>query len=98
MRTETGTVIRLEDYRPSDYLIETTDLSFSLQPDATVVRAKLGIRRREGVLADAPLTLDGDELVLKEVDEVLQADQWISAALSHYCKNNLFINSREGGM
>ena len=67
MRTETGTVIRLEDYRPSDYLIETTDLSFSLQPDATVVRAKLGIRRREGVPADAPLTLDGDELVLKDL-------------------------------
>jgi aminopeptidase N len=64
MRTETGTVIRLEDYRPSDYLIETTDLDFILDPEATKVRARLGIRRREGVAADTPLKLDGDELTL----------------------------------
>jgi aminopeptidase N len=67
MRTETGTVIRLEDYRPSDYLIETTDLVFTLEPEATVVRAKLSVRRREGVAADAPLALDGDELSLAGV-------------------------------
>ena len=67
MRTETGTVIRLEDYRPSDYLIETTDLAFTLEPEATVVRAKLAIRRREGVAKDAPLVLDGDELALEEL-------------------------------
>jgi len=67
MRTETGTVIRLEDYRPSDYLIETTDLAFTLEPEATVVRARLTVRRREGVAADAPLVLDGDELALEEL-------------------------------
>ncbi len=67
MRTETGTVIRLEDYRPSDYLIDTTDLTFTLEPEGTVVRAKLGIRRREGVAADTPLSLDGDELTLAGV-------------------------------
>ncbi|MFZ2099796.1 MAG: aminopeptidase N [Oricola sp.] len=67
MRTETGTVIRLEDYRQSDYLIETTDLAFTLEPEATVVRAKLAIRRRAGVPADTPLKLDGDELVLAGV-------------------------------
>jgi len=67
MRTETGPVIRLEDYRPSDYLIETTDLVFTLEPEATVVRAKLSMRRREGVAADTPLTLDGDELALADV-------------------------------
>jgi aminopeptidase N len=64
MRTETGTVIRLEDYRPSDFLIETTDLVFTLEPEATVVRAKLAIRRREGVAADTALMLDGDELTV----------------------------------
>ncbi|MCI5073467.1 aminopeptidase N [Oricola sp.] len=65
MRTETGTVIRLEDYRPSDYQIETTELHFTLEPEATIVRATLAMRRREGVPADTPLTLDGDELALE---------------------------------
>ncbi|QKV18607.1 aminopeptidase N [Oricola thermophila] len=64
MRTETGTVIRLEDYRPSDYLIDTTDLAFTLEPEATTVRAKLSVRRRAGVAPDTPLVLDGDELTL----------------------------------
>ena len=37
MRTDTGQVFRLEDYRPSDYLIPRTSLTFRLDPDATVV-------------------------------------------------------------
>jgi aminopeptidase N len=65
MRTDTGRIFRLEDYRPSDYLIPSTDLSFGLSPDSTIVTAKLLIRRREGVAPGTPLNLDGDGLTLR---------------------------------
>ncbi|MBN9244159.1 MAG: aminopeptidase N [Mesorhizobium sp.] len=67
MRTDTGQVFRLEDYRASDYLIPATDLSFRLSPDATQVTAVLTVERREGVAASVPLVLDGDGLVLKKL-------------------------------
>lgn len=64
MRTDTGHVFRLEDYRPSDYLIRKTELDFQLEPEATIVKARLTIERREHVSVCAPLLLDGDELEL----------------------------------
>ncbi|RWD61046.1 aminopeptidase N [Mesorhizobium sp.] len=64
MRTDTGHVFKLEDYRPSDYLIPRTSLDFRLSPDATHVTALLTIERREGVAPTAPLVLDGDGLTL----------------------------------
>ncbi|RUX04919.1 aminopeptidase N, partial [Mesorhizobium sp. M2A.F.Ca.ET.037.01.1.1] len=64
MRTDTGHVFKLEDYRPSDYLIPRTGLDFRLSPDATHVTALLTIERREGVAPAAPLVLDGDGLTL----------------------------------
>ena len=39
MRKDTGQVFRIEDYRPSDYIIPATRLSFDLSPDATIVTA-----------------------------------------------------------
>ena len=49
MRTDTGQVFRLEDYRPSDYLIPRTDLTFRLSPDETTRRRReLTIERRAG--------------------------------------------------
>ena len=67
MRTDTGQVFRLEDYRPSDYRITHTDLLFRLDPHATLVTAKLTVERRDGVAANAPLVLDGDGLVLESL-------------------------------
>ena len=64
MRKDTGQVFKIEDYRPTDYLIPRTRLNFDLSPDATVVTAELEIERREGVLSGTPLVLDGDELTL----------------------------------
>ncbi|TPI41580.1 aminopeptidase N [Mesorhizobium sp. B3-1-9] len=64
MRTDTGHVFKLEDYRPCDYLIPRTSLDFRLSPDVTHVTALLTIERREGVAASAPLVLDGDGLTL----------------------------------
>jgi aminopeptidase N len=64
MAAETGTVYRIEDYRPSDYLIPQTHLTFRLSPEATRVVARLHVERREGTGLDAPLVLDGDGLKL----------------------------------
>ncbi|KAB0540032.1 aminopeptidase N [Pseudochrobactrum saccharolyticum] len=64
MRTDTGHVFRLEDYRPSDYLIRKTELDFQLDPEKTIITARLTIERRDGVSLTAPLILDGDELEL----------------------------------
>jgi aminopeptidase N len=64
MRTDTGQVFRLEDYRPSDYLIPQTNLTFRLSPHRTVVVAELTVERRAGVDKGAALVLDGDGLVL----------------------------------
>ena len=63
MRNEQGQPIRLADYRPPDYLIDTVDLDILLHPTATRVRAKLALRPNPKGRAGAPLVLDGDELV-----------------------------------
>ncbi len=62
MRTDTGEIIHLEDYRPTDFVLERVDLTFELDPTETKVEARLIFHRREGVAEDAPLVLDGDEL------------------------------------
>ena len=43
MRTDTGQVFKLEDYRPNDYLIPQTNLTFRLSPEATIVTATLTV-------------------------------------------------------
>ncbi len=56
---------RLSDYRPPDFLADTVDLGFDLDPADTVVTATLCLRRNpEAATADAPLRLDGEELEL----------------------------------
>ncbi len=64
MRTETGQTFRLEDYRPTPYAIPETELDFILDPEKTIVRARLTIERRADTPAGAPLVLDGDGLTL----------------------------------
>jgi len=64
MRAEDAPLIRLEDYRPSDWLIDTVDLDIALDPARTKVRALLQLRPNPAGRAGAPLTLDGDELTL----------------------------------
>jgi aminopeptidase N len=65
MRTDDAPLIRLEDYRPSDWLIDTVDLDVGLHPQKTRVRALLALRPNPEGQSGAPLKLDGDELVLK---------------------------------
>ncbi|MEK1886267.1 MAG: aminopeptidase N [Phyllobacterium sp.] len=67
MRTDTGKIFHLEDYKPTDFLIPETHLEFALDPECTIVKSRLVIERRVGVGADVPLVLDGDELKLVDI-------------------------------
>jgi aminopeptidase N len=67
MRAEDPHLIRLEDYRPSDWLIDTVDLDIALDARKTRVRAQLALRPNPAGRPGAPLVLDGDELVLAGV-------------------------------
>jgi aminopeptidase N len=62
--TEAHHVVRLEDYRSSEYLIPETKLTFVLHPAETRVVAELTIRRAGHAKKSAPLVLDGDGLTL----------------------------------
>ncbi len=64
MRTEQSVPIRLEDYRPPDWLVETVDLTVSLMATATRVRAALRLKPNPKAASPAPLVLDGDGLKL----------------------------------
>jgi aminopeptidase N len=67
MRTDSGTPVRLADYRAPDYLIDTVELDIRLDPHATRVRAQLSVRPNPKGLAGAPLALAGDGLTLVAV-------------------------------
>jgi aminopeptidase N len=64
MRTDTGRIVHLADYRPTDFVLERVDLTFELDPTETKVEARLIFHRREGADAAAPLVLDGDDLTM----------------------------------
>jgi aminopeptidase N len=57
--------VRLKDYRPPAFLVDTVELVFELEDGATRVKSKLGIRRNPaGADPKAALALDGEELEL----------------------------------
>jgi aminopeptidase N len=57
--------VRLADYRPPAFLIDTVELVFELGDTDTRVKSRLGIRRNpEAPDRAAPLQLDGEELEL----------------------------------
>jgi aminopeptidase N len=62
MRTDTPRPVRLQDYRPPDWLVQTVELDVSLHPTATRVRAALTLTPNAGT--PAPVVLDGDGLNL----------------------------------
>jgi aminopeptidase N len=61
MRTDIAQPIRLKDYRPPDWLVETVSLDVSLHKTHTKVRATLKLKPNPDRPA-APLVLDGDGL------------------------------------
>jgi aminopeptidase N len=83
MRTETGQVFRLSDYRPTDFVIETVEMTVSLHETGTRVLTTSRLRRREGVDPAAPLVLDGDELQLSALSldgETLESQRYEATA------------------
>ena len=67
MRTEEHRPVRLSEYRPPDWLVETVELDFKLDPTQTPVRATLKLKPNPAAGAPAPLVLDGDGLSLISV-------------------------------
>ena len=66
--TDAPQPVRLADYRPPDFLIDTVDLVFDLDDAATVVKSRLAIRRNpESGERNAPLALDGEALELVSI-------------------------------
>src|ERR1700736_6657614 len=65
MRTDQARPVRLADYHPPDWLVETVELDIVLDPKATRVRATLRLRPNGG--PPAPLVLDGDALDLRAI-------------------------------
>jgi aminopeptidase N len=81
MRTEEARPVRLEDYRPPDWLVDTVDLDVSLHATASRVRAVLHVRPNPEAVSPAPLALDGDGLTLVslKVDGAeLPADHYVA--------------------
>ncbi len=77
MRTDTPQPIRLADYRPFPFAIETTRLIFDLHPSATRVKAELAVSRT-GAKSE-PLVLDGERLKLVSIaidGQALSANQY----------------------
>jgi aminopeptidase N len=67
MRSDMVPVIRLEDYRPPAYLIDSVDLEIRLFPSRTLVRSLLKLRPNSGTRAGEELVLDGEDVSLRSV-------------------------------
>jgi aminopeptidase N len=83
MRTEEARPVRLADYRPPEWLVETVKLDIALDPDATRVRATLMLRPNGTGAAPAPLMLDGEALRLCSIEldgAALPPEQYVATA------------------
>ena len=77
MRTESPAPIRLAEYRPFPFAIQSIDMDFQLSPNATRVTTRLSVARTGE--ADAALVLDGVRLKLLSVavdGATLRPDQY----------------------
>jgi aminopeptidase N len=72
--------VRLADYAPPAFLVDTVDLTFELDEAATKVTARIALRRNPASPdRTAPLRLDGEAMVLTRLlcnDETLSANQY----------------------
>src|SRR5687767_13885677 len=81
MRTEETRPVRLSEYRPPDWLVETVYLDVKLHPTHSPVRATMRLKPNPAAGAPAPLHLDGDglNLVSLKLDGApLQADRYVA--------------------
>jgi aminopeptidase N len=82
--TEPPRPVYLKDYRPPDYLVDTLELDFDLDPETTRVKAKLKLRRHPQAAQGAPLLLDGEELeltrLLLEGEPIPEGSYWLEGS------------------
>lgn len=79
MKESQGKTIRLADYRPPDFLIDRTELSFDLYEDHAVVESALHMHRNPQGHSEAPLRLQGEQLELLGVwleDRLLEPNEY----------------------
>ncbi len=68
MTESTPNTIYLKDYSVPDYLIETVDLHFELEPENCLVRSTLSLHRNPASQAESsPLRLAGESLILESI-------------------------------
>src|SRR3954468_4220464 len=80
MRTEQARPVRLDEYHPPDWLVETMELDVSLHSTATKVRATLKMSPNPQT-APAPIVLDGDRLTLTSLKldgQVMRPDGYMA--------------------
>lgn len=65
MKTDAPKVIKLSEYKQPDYLVETIDLTFHLDSTKTLVQSTIKVLKNN--TENAPLVLNGEELILKSV-------------------------------
>ena len=68
MRDAQPGTIHLKDYRPSAYLVDTTELCFRLWEDHALVEARLRLRRNPEAQSESGLLLHGEELELLRLE------------------------------
>jgi len=81
MRPEDSRPVRLADYRPPEWLVETVELDIALDREATRVRATLALRPNANGAPPAPLVLDGEALALQSIrldGAPLPAEQYVA--------------------
>jgi aminopeptidase N len=81
MRPEDSRPVRLADYRPPEWLVETVELDIALDREATRVRATLALRPNANGASPAPLVLDGEALALQSIrldGAPLPAEQYVA--------------------
>src|SRR6476469_5569656 len=66
MRTEEARPIRLEDYRPPDWLVETVELDVLLDPTASRIRAALTLRPNNNGSPPEQLVATPDRLTIAQ--------------------------------
>ncbi|MGC8697121.1 MAG: aminopeptidase N, partial [Halothiobacillus sp.] len=74
---EVAQEIKLSDYTVPDFLIDSVDLTFHLEPHETRVRSQMRLRRQGG--HDRDLVLNGEGLILQSVrlnGRTLSGDQY----------------------
>ena len=63
-KAQTPITIRLQDYTPTDYSVESIQLDFELQEEATRVKSAMSMQRRPNTPTNTPLVLHGEKLTL----------------------------------